>query len=301
MVSASGKKWAKVVNADADEGAWLDTIYDPTDEQFVSVGVEVNNPIPAPSMRSVDNGVSWLFDNDMPVGGGKALIRVPQRYIVIPSDQEAPGDLHFSPDALSWSVSNALTSGAGGAGIFNRLAYSPSLARLVICGVALAGGIVFNYSDDDGDTWTPASAVAGGVVNVIDVIWSERLSLFIACGVRTGFSPLIAIWTSVDGSSWVVTSVSDVINFKWVIDATDMEKIVFVCDDLGGDPILAFTTDFLSFDTLSVPANVQYLVKAAYTTDHGVNGRIIVAGKKNPDDGYIAWTDDLITLTEATP
>jgi hypothetical protein len=302
VVSASGKKWAKIIDAEVDKGGWYDALYSSRNSQFVIAGSQHAIPTVRSVARSVDDGLTWLFDGDLvDTFETERITETAQRYIIV--QQNVPGKVAFSPDAISWTVSDILATGGDVLG-GQDTAYSPTLGRLVIVGVGFFPTNVINYSDDEGDTWNTVARPSGTLISFSHVMWSSRLGLFIAVGIRFDGGLDNIISTSADGITWnVIVTPSNVDSLAWTVDATAMGKIVFLGYDVDEDKTALFsTTDFISFDSLTVDdVDVSYLIRIEYSPDQGANGRIIMGGKKEPNDMYFAWTDDLLTIIEATP
>lgn len=83
-------------------------------------------------------------------------------------------------------------------------AYSPTLRRWVLVGVAGTGNAKFATSDDDGLTWTVRATDFDDQGNPTCVVWIAELGLFV-CGVNLYLGVITAagcIGTSPDGINW---------------------------------------------------------------------------------------------------
>jgi hypothetical protein len=111
------------------------------------------------------------------------------RFIAIASDT-AVDNIMISDDGVEWTlVANPVS-----AGIFQNLAYSPTLNRVV--SVPNGGSTTPIYSDDLGATWVAGTASAG--IDADDVVWGAGASAFV-CNTTGGSS---GAHRSTDGINW---------------------------------------------------------------------------------------------------
>jgi len=94
----------------------------------------------------------------------------------------------LKPAPVVWNDDWTVRSNIGGG---HTVGYSPKLNRMVVGDFTSAK---ISYSDDVGQTWTAATVPSG--TKFEQFIWSDRLQLFIGCGLSSA-----KVW-SVDGITW---------------------------------------------------------------------------------------------------
>jgi hypothetical protein len=297
--STDGKIWLEVDEPRLHAEGWRAIVYDPGDDQYIVAGFRYVSHIAA---RSLDGGVTWLFDTDLlPLPGPFVtdVIKAGSLYVSA-AFFNSSFPLQTSVDGQSWT--DRALDAAFGTFFPLSLAYSPSLGRAVLVGVSTTGKHS-GYSTDDGVTWVASTTPilpAGG-----SAIWSESRGLFIATAGGT------QVATSADGDVWASTVVPGVATITGLAEADGMGLVVFVGeDDVDGSAIIVTSADLVAFTpVVPPPAGINptdlYLTGVGYASDLGVDGRLVAAGGVLFDDqamdGYIVWSDDGSTWARVQP
>lgn len=153
----------------------------------------------------------------------------------------------------SWTVRSNIAGG-------HTVGYSPTLNRMVVGDFTTAK---ISYSDNVGQTWTAATVPSG--TKFEQFIWSERLQLFIGCGLSSA-----KVW-SPDGITWTQGSGSS--EYGTILIDTPTKVLAFNSD---GAAMVSQSADgkVWSWSGQNIPEDMGAPNAAAYSPDED---RVVVA------------------------
>lgn len=179
------RNWSSAATAGAS--GFLAVAYSNTLQTFTAVGAsgtiyESDTGVTAWTARTAAGSFSGNFNDIHFLPAGSIMVAVGENGTT-PTIQTSP-----SPGWTSRTVPSGTTA-------LQKLYYDSNTSTLVAVGAATADGRVI--SSTDGITWTTKATITGAG-KLIDIKWSDALSLWFACSTTQIYhSPDLITWTSV--------------------------------------------------------------------------------------------------------